>query len=185
MSGDPYAADQMVADAVARLASAGPTPTTFETIGELLRRLARQPALICDANMSALHDAAATFTILSRGTDGSVLMLARFPAESPTPIHDHNSWGVACVVQGRDRHIAWRRMDDGSDLERARLEVADDRVLNPGDVVSFGPPPRDIHSQQGVGGAALELVYFGADPNRASRRYYDAERGSVETRAAT
>jgi predicted metal-dependent enzyme (double-stranded beta helix superfamily) len=185
MSEELYSADQFVADAVAVLGDMGPTPTAFEAIGELMRHLARQPALLSDATMSALHGAGAAFTILSRGPDGSALMLARFPSESPTPIHDHNSWGVACVVDGRDRHIAWRRLDDGSVPARARIEVADDRVLGPGDVVWFGPPPQDVHSQQGVGGAALELVYFGADPNRAPRHYFDPERGLVETRAAT
>lgn len=184
MSEELYSADQMVADAVEVLADAGPTPAAFDAIGDLMQRLARQPGLLSETRMTDLHGAGSTFTILSRGADGSVLMLARFPAE-PTPIHDHNSWGVACLLQGRDRHIAWRRLDDGSVPGQARIEVADDRVLGPGEVVSFGPPPQDIHSQQGVGGAALELVYFGADPNRAPRHYFDAERGSVETRSAT
>jgi 3-mercaptopropionate dioxygenase len=185
VSEGPYTAAQMVADAAAVTQDMGPTPAAFEAVGDLLRRLARQPEMLRDTMMSELHGAGAGFTILSRGTDGSVLMLAWFPAESPTPIHDHNSWGVVCVVEGRDQHIAWRRLDDGSRPGQARIEIADDRELGPGDVVWLGPPPQDIHSQQGLGGAALELVYFGADPTRLPRQYFDAELGSVETRSAT
>jgi len=110
-------------------------------------------------------------------------MLARFRADAPTPVHNHNSWGVICVIRGRDRHILWAREDDGSQPGRARVRVVDSRELGPGDVAWFPDVPADIHSQQGIGGDAWELVYFARDPTIRSRLYFDPDRELVEERA--
>ena len=102
--------------------------------------------------------------------DGTLaLMLARFPHEAETPVHNHNSWGVVCVVAGRDRYLAWRRRDDGSRTAYAEVEVESEHVLNPGDVVHFAAPPQDLHSQQGIDAPVWELVFFGRDPNAQPR----------------
>jgi predicted metal-dependent enzyme (double-stranded beta helix superfamily) len=152
----------------------------FREIGECLQRLAQEPDIISDERLISLHGSGATATILGRGATGSVLMLARFPAESETPIHNHNSWGVACVIQGRDRYRKWDRIDDGSDPDKADIRLAWERDLEPGNFVWFGLPPDDIHSQQGIDEAAFELVYFGSDPFAQPRAYFDPETGSVK-----
>ena len=123
-------------------------------------------------------------TILGHGPRGSPLMLGRFTAEAPTPVHNHNSWGVLCVIRGRDRHILWARQDDGSQVDKAQLRIIQTRELGPGDVAWFPEVPGDIHSQQGIGEAAWELVYFGRDPMALPRLYFDPDRGRVEVRAA-
>jgi predicted metal-dependent enzyme (double-stranded beta helix superfamily) len=110
-------------------------------------------------------------------------MLARFPPAAPTPVHNHNSWGVICVIRGRDRHILWAREDDGSQPGRAQLRMVESRELGPGDIAWFPDAPADIHSQQGIGADAWELVYFARDPTTGSRLYFDPERERVEERA--
>ena len=117
--------------------------------------------------------------------DGTLaLMLARFPHESETPIHNHNSWGVVCVVAGRDRYVTWQRLDDASRAGHAQVRVASERVLDPGDVVHFADSPEDIHSQQGVGAPVWELVFFGRDPNVKPRLYFDAKAETVRAAPA-
>jgi predicted metal-dependent enzyme (double-stranded beta helix superfamily) len=157
----------------------GVNETAFREIGRCLRRLAGDPDIISEERLVSLHGSGATATILGRGSSGSVLMLAQFPSESETPIHNHNSWGVACVVQGRDRYRKWDRVDDGSDPDRADIRLAWERDLEPGDFVWFGLPPDDIHSQQGIDEAAIELVYFGSDPFAHPRAYFDPATGVV------
>jgi predicted metal-dependent enzyme (double-stranded beta helix superfamily) len=172
-------------DAAERLvADHGPGPRTFALIGDHLRALAADPTLIDDARLDALHQASAQATILGRGPKGSTLMLGRFSAEAPTPVHSHNSWGVICVIRGRDRHTRWARQDDGSQSGQAEIRIIETRELGPGDVAWFPDAPGDIHSQQGIGEAAWELVYFGRDPNARPRLYFDPDRGRVEERAA-
>ena len=159
-------------------------PATFARIGDLLRILAADRDVIDQTGLEALHQSSAQATILGHGAKGSTLMVGRFSAEAATPVHNHNSWGVVCVVRGRDRHILWTRQDDGSRPGEAQLRIIETRELNPGDVAWFPDVPGDIHSQQGIGEAAWELVYFGRDPMALPRLYFDPDRGRVEERAA-
>jgi predicted metal-dependent enzyme (double-stranded beta helix superfamily) len=165
------------------LAEHGPSAGTFARMGTLLRPLAADPKLADASRLAALHNSSAGFTILGHGNGGSTLMLARFPANAPTPVHNHHSWGVICVIRGRDRHILWAREDDGSQPGKARLRVVESRELGRGDTLWFPDVPDDIHSQQGIGGDAWELVYFARDPTTRSRLYFDPDRERVEERA--
>jgi predicted metal-dependent enzyme (double-stranded beta helix superfamily) len=180
----PYTAEELMGDAEALLQQHGATDQGFAAVGRLLRRLAQEPELVSHDRLPQLHGSGATATILARGRNGEALMLARFPAEAATPIHNHNSWGVLCVISGRDKHIGWRRLDDGSTAGHAQVARGQERELGPGDILWFGPPPYDIHSQQGIDGAAWELVFFGRDPDAQPRSYFDAESGTVIQRAS-
>lgn len=188
---DAQATDEMLdvarflEEAAHLVAARGASAGTFEQVGRLMQRL--DPGIVDGSRdeLTSLHGSGATSTILAEGPDGAVLMLARFPSEAPTPVHNHNSWGVAFVVEGRDRYVAWRRLDDGSDPARAQLEIAEERELGPGDFVWFDAPPQDVHSQQGIGDAAWELVYFGRNPNLAARAYFDPASGTVTYASAT
>lgn len=179
-----FGLEQFFDTAEALVADQGPGPATFARIGDQLRTLATDPTLIDQSRLDQLHQSTAQATILGRGPKGSTLMLGRFSAEAPTPVHNHNSWGVICVIRGRDRHILWARQDDGSQPGRADLRVIETRELGPGDVVWFPDAPGDIHSQQGIGEAAWELVYFCRDPNAMPRLYFDPDQGRVEERDA-
>jgi len=164
------------------VAERGPGVESFARVGALLRPLAADSNLVDPSRLAALHDSRAGFSILGHGEAGSTLMLARFRADAPTPIHNHNSWGEICVIRGRARHILWAREDDGSQPGRAQLRIVESRELGLGDVAWFPDPPGDIHSQQGIGGDAWELVYFARDPTTHSRLYFDPDRERVEER---
>ncbi|MCA9880232.1 MAG: hypothetical protein KC442_20700 [Thermomicrobiales bacterium] len=175
-----YTPERFVADATVTLKRLGVTDAGFQEVATYLKYLAQQPGIVSEERLHALHGSGSTATILTEGEDGTcALMLARFPAEAPTPVHNHNSWGIACVVQGRDRYLRWERLDDGHDPDRAELRLAEEQELEPGDVVWFHGPPHDIHSQQGIGEAAWELVFFGKNPNAQPRAYFDPEQGTV------
>src|SRR5437588_10386096 len=103
------AVGQLMADAVAAIGRLGPTEPAFREIGELLRSLTTRPGLFSEQRLSTLHGSSASAMILATHPKGPVLMLARFPHEGPTPVHNHNSWGVACVARGRDRYPRWAR----------------------------------------------------------------------------
>jgi predicted metal-dependent enzyme (double-stranded beta helix superfamily) len=164
---------------VRELTAGGAGATVREEIGRLLAELAASGAIPFDPVASGLHGTKAAQTILATDGGALTLMLARFPEEAPTPVHDHKTWGVAYVVRGVDRHLHWHRMDDGREPGRATVVVDDDRELVAGEVAHWGGPPEDIHSQQGVGGPVFELVCFGRNPMVAVRNYFDPERGTV------
>ena len=164
----------MVADFMARARELLASGAPLEAVGELLASESRKPGFVPEAEMTSLHGGDSTFTILQSDPDGLTLMLARFSAAEETPVHDHGSWGVACVVRGSDRYRHYR-------LDGGRVSLLYEKVLRPGQFVTWPEPPGDIHSQQGIGEPAWELVLFGRDVTRIPRHYHDLETGKVRT----
>lgn len=168
----------MVADFMSearQILAAGVTEERLNTVGELLAAASREPGFVTASEMRSLHGGDSSFTILQTDPDGLTLMLARFSPREETPVHDHKSWGVACVVQGRDRYRHWTLASDG------KVRVLYEKLLEPGSFVVWLDPPHDLHSQQGVDEPALELVLFGKDVTQIPRSYYDPETGKVRT----
>jgi predicted metal-dependent enzyme (double-stranded beta helix superfamily) len=102
------------------------------------------------------------------------LMLAKFSPVEATPVHDHGSWGIACVIKGRDRYRHYQTVD-------GKVSLLYEKALGPGDFVTWADPPEDIHSQQGIDEPGWELVLFGKDVTKIPRRYHDLETGKVRT----
>jgi 3-mercaptopropionate dioxygenase len=169
----------VVAGCMARareLLAAGADEASLDAVGHLLAEAAREPGFITEGEMRSLHGAESSFTILQSDPDGLTLMLSRFAPDAPTPVHDHKSWGVACVVRGRDRYTHWELTPEGS------ARVLYERELRPGSFVTWLDPPHDIHSQQGIDEDAMEVVLFGRDVTATPRTYYDAETGAPLSR---
>ena len=167
----------MVADfmtAARALLAGGVTEERLNAVGRLLAESSREPGFAAEREMRSLHGGATTSTVLQSDPDGLTLMLGRFAPEE-TPVHNHHSWGVACVIEGKDRYRHWRLDSDG------HVSVLYEKVLGLGDFVAWLDPPHDIHSQQGIGGTALELVLFGKNVMRIEREYYDPLTGKVRT----
>lgn len=145
-----------------------------DAVGALLARMSAEPGFVPDAEMKSLHGGDSTFTVLQTDPDGLTLMLAKFSALEETPVHDHGSWGIACVVRGRDRYRHYS-------IEDGKVSLLREIELPAGSFVTWADPPHDIHSQQGIGEPAWELVLFGKDVTRIPRHYHDLETGRVRT----
>jgi len=169
--------DRMVADFMSRareLLAGGSDERSREAVGKMLAEESRRPGFVPDAEMQSLHGGDSTFTILQTDQDGLTLMLAKFSPLEETPVHDHGSWGIACVMKGRDRYRHFR--NDGG-----KITLLYEKELIPGTFITWPDPPNDIHSQQGIREAAWELVLFGKDVTRIPRHYHDLETGKVRT----
>lgn len=157
------------------LLAGGIDEESLDSVGRLLAEESQRPGFVQEGDTKTLHGGNASFTVLQSDPDGLTLMLARFPPQEETPVHDHGSWGVACVVHGHDRYRHWEHGPEG------RVNVLYERVLGPGQFVTWLDPPRDLHSQQGIEEPALEIVLFGKDVTRIPRHYHDPETGKVRT----
>jgi predicted metal-dependent enzyme (double-stranded beta helix superfamily) len=161
----------MVADFMERARELLAQGASVDAVGRLLADESRKPGFIPDARLQSLHGSESSFAILQTDPDGLTLMLSRFSPDAPTPIHDHKSWGVACVVKGRDLYRHYR-------VEDGKAALLYEKDLEPGAFVTWQDPPHDVHSQQGVGGDAIELVLFGKDVTQIPRQYYDTKTGA-------
>ncbi len=174
------------ADAMEILAQQGHAPEARAEIRALLERLAQQPKILPDVALDRLHTTGSTATILHEGPDGEgALMLLALPDTAPTPIHNHNTWGVACVIEGTNRYWRWERLDDLADPNRAEIRLVEVFDHAKGQSAEWGDPPQDLHAQQGVDGTAYEFVFFGRNPQLQPRAYFDPDTGEVTYGYAT
>lgn len=115
--------------------------------------------------------------ILHVEDDGSfsIVALVWLPGQE-TPIHDHVSWCVVGVHQGREYETTYalHAGDDGSQY----LVENGDSINPPGSVAAL-TPPGDIHKVANDGsGLAISLHIYGADIGKLGssiRRRYDHE----------
>ena len=83
---------------------------------------------------------------LYRAEDGSLCLFSLVvPVGAATPVHDHLAWGLVGIYRGRQDETVYRRLDDGRDPTRARLEIAKRQTLAPGQFYVLLPPTDDIH----------------------------------------
>jgi predicted metal-dependent enzyme (double-stranded beta helix superfamily) len=83
---------------------------------------------------------------LYRAEDGSLCLFALVvPAGAETPVHDHLAWGLVGLYRGEQHETVYRRLDDGSNERQARLEIAKEQALTPGEFYPLIPPVDDIH----------------------------------------
>jgi predicted metal-dependent enzyme (double-stranded beta helix superfamily) len=83
---------------------------------------------------------------LYRAEDGSLCLFSLVvPVGAETPVHDHLAWGIVGVYQGAQDETVYRRLDDGSDVDKAALEVSKRQTLNRGECYTLLPPTDDIH----------------------------------------
>jgi predicted metal-dependent enzyme (double-stranded beta helix superfamily) len=83
---------------------------------------------------------------LYRAVNGSLCLFSLvIPPHSRTPVHDHLAWGLVGIYRGTQDETIYRRLDDGSEAGRARLELQQQQRLTAGEFYSLLPPQDDIH----------------------------------------
>ncbi len=175
-----YTIDTFIGEVKEILTDVGPSDVGLNKIASRMRELAKHPELAGDEPMGNIHTGSQSKPLYIDDS-GLILVRARFGPEAMTPIHSHGSWGVIGVYQGRDQYQVWRRLDEGSGPGDARVELVEERILEPGDAVVLPPPPQDIHAQRGHDGkATYEYVLFGANTMVLPRLYFDPSHDSAE-----
>jgi predicted metal-dependent enzyme (double-stranded beta helix superfamily) len=104
-----------------------PTQLDLQRAAPFLAHLVRDPAFLDAYVLPLLEEAreADDWYVAQRcdGQDGSYsLQVFVWPEGSRTQIHDHTSWGAYCCVVGSILEERYERLDDGTQLEYARLK---------------------------------------------------------------
>ena len=118
---------------------------------------------------------------LYRAEDGSLCLFSLVvPVGASTPVHDHLAWGLVGIYRGRQDETVYRRLDDGSDPERAELRVSKRQELGPGDFYPLLPPTDDIHYVRTISETASVSIHLLAnDTGCVLRHKYDPLAGTV------
>ena len=99
--------------------------------------------------------------------------------------HNHDTWGLVGVVENEIQEIRFRRLDDGSKAEYAKLEIKDVLKNFAGMVSCLLPPDDDIHEMNNVSDRnTVEIHVYGKDLAEMPRLRFDIANNKVKTFAS-
>jgi len=174
--------DALFADVGALLAREGVASASLRCVESMLAALAARADLFPESRFppSAEPDGIALYQLGLAGAGESLALYLNVlrPGKQSRP-HDHTTWAAIAAVQGRELNRVYRRRDDGSDPQRAELELAREIVVRPGTTISFLPD--DIHSIHGQEGESIRHLHLYGRPldRLTERKGYDLETGEV------
>ena len=172
-----YTLQNFVGDAQGIVDQGLDEPETIELVSEQLERLiAREDCLADFEGKDA--DPETGFPIFT--ADNLTVVAVVWAAGSGAPIHNHNGWAVEGVIAGKEVNRNFRRLDDGSEPWRAKLEEVDPSEVTAGATTSLMLPPNDIHSVAIPDGKTLALHVYGVDLAKQWRYRFDLESGEVK-----
>ena len=106
----------------------------------------------------------------------AVFAIAWLPGRGAPP-HNHGTWAVVAGVDGPEKNIFWKRLDDGSRPGYAEIRSERVGVFGPGEVVSFLAD--DIHSVVNeTDQVTVSLHVYGKHLNYTGRSQFDPERNT-------
>jgi predicted metal-dependent enzyme (double-stranded beta helix superfamily) len=109
------------------------------------------------------------------------LRLYIFGAGERTAVHDHTAWGVSGSAFGKLEVVRYRREDDGSDPDRAKLALLGNVVLWPGATEKTLPFDQGIHSTGNPAeGTTLMVSVYGTPLRRLYIQRFNLGNGSVQ-----
>lgn len=92
--------------------------------------------------------------------------------------HDHGPcWVVYGSYRGLTEITTYRRVDDGEEAGKAKLEVKEKHRLSPGVVYPY--LPGDIHSTKAVEAPAMVFRFLSYDLDKVERYRYNLEKGTA------
>ena len=144
------ACQSLLRQAHAILDKEGSTPSALHSLKLKLAALAERTDLFPESDFpmpvaeGRLHP-----LLVEPGDDGLALhLLIGKPGKMSNP-HAHSIWCVNASVSGQERHVMWRRTDDGSVPGHATIRRVGEVVMRPGH--GYAMADHDIHSQEVMG----------------------------------
>ncbi|MBD2452283.1 cysteine dioxygenase family protein [Nostoc sp. FACHB-152] len=122
--------------------------------------------------------------LLYRSQDRSLIIFSLvIPPHAITPVHDHLSWGLVGLYQGKQEETVYRRIDSGELEGSAHLETIGTYQVKTGDIYHLLPPDNDIHSVKAttVFAPSISIHVMGNDTGSIWRHHYHPEEQSVRS----
>jgi predicted metal-dependent enzyme (double-stranded beta helix superfamily) len=159
----------------------GITPSALHAIKLKLVALARRAELFPLADFAMPEAHARTHPLLVEDNDGHGLYLTiSLPGKEAAP-HDHGIWCVSANISGRERHLLYRRTDDGVQPGRATVVQIGEVLVTPGNGLAMAD--HDIHASVVEGKEpAVGLALYGYALTRfPAVAWYHPALGSMRT----
>ena len=172
---EPYTLDRYVADLRRIAGETDDEDDIISRVGPLAQRLAVERDWLQQKHYET--DAEQGFgTYLLHEEPGHTLavFVVNWLRGRGAPPHDHGTWAVVAGVEGRERNIRYRRLDDGGRPDRATLEVKHDFNAEPGELICM--KTGGIHAVRNESDrVTLSLHTYGKHINFTDRSQFDLE----------
>lgn len=173
-----YTVAHFIREADAVIRSGGPEPEVLRGLKPLMERLVTTPGSVPRKAFAPRKDRFANNLIFRPNDRAFSVTGGNWAPGQTTPIHDHLTWAVVGVYEGKERESIYRRKDDGSDPKRAELEQVSARINETGHVTVLGSA--GIHRIDNVSAhPSLSIHMYGLDIGTAERHSYDPVTGAV------
>jgi predicted metal-dependent enzyme (double-stranded beta helix superfamily) len=138
----------------------GVTPSALHAIKQKLTALARRAELFPQTDFAMPEAEGRNHILEVEDNDGLGLYLTiGLPGKEAAP-HDHGIWCVNAAISGQERHVMWRRTDDGSKPGHATIAKIGEVTVQP--CHGFAMANHDIHSTMVLGDAPhIGLALYG------------------------
>jgi predicted metal-dependent enzyme (double-stranded beta helix superfamily) len=168
----------------AATAAEGINPSTLHAIKLKLVAFAKRTELFPLADFAMPDAQGRNHPLLVEDNDGYGLYLTiGLPGKEAAP-HDHGIWCANAAISGRERHLFYRRTDDGRENGRATVTQIGEVMVQPGTGIVMAD--HDIHATEVVGDQpAIGLSLYGYALARfPSVTWFLPEFSSVRTTAS-
>ena len=127
----------------------GSTPSALHALKSKLEALAAKTELFPESDFPMPLAEARFHTVMAEPDDGLALHVVIGKAGKISNPHSHSIWCVNATISGRERHVMWRRTDDGSVPGHATIKRLGEVIMERGHGVALAD--HDIHSQETLG----------------------------------
>jgi predicted metal-dependent enzyme (double-stranded beta helix superfamily) len=168
-----YSLSQFVADLRSITAAAADEREILRQVAPLAERLAASPTLKNAAPITSNVEKGFSFNLLHEEPDHglAVALLHWLPSGATLP-HNHGTWGIVVGLEGAERNIFWRRIDDGGRAGFAELERVGAMDCVPGQTVVL--PNSIIHSVENTTDRpSVSLHVYGKNVYYTGRSQFD------------
>jgi predicted metal-dependent enzyme (double-stranded beta helix superfamily) len=166
--------DEFAADVVAIARAGGDEHQVTDAIAARLKQLLRDGLELTPDQRRPDPDRYVMYPLFV-AADGSLCIAAAvWDVGQSTPIHDHGTWGVIGILEGREHEDRYETASEGRPVRLG------ERVLNAGEVVVWCTHDHDVHAVACASDIPCVGIHvYGANIGELQRRSYDPITGSV------
>ena len=153
--------------------NAGSEDEIISRVGPLAQRLALGKSWVEPKHYKTNPEQGFATFLLHEEPDHSLAVFAVnwLPGRGAPP-HDHGTWAVVAGVDGLERNISYKRVDDRSRADHAELEVKKETVAGPGDLVCMKTGGiHSVHNETDT--VSLSIHTYGKHVNHTARSQFD------------
>jgi 3-mercaptopropionate dioxygenase len=171
--------DTFITDVTAVVSASDDEQQVTQRVAELLSALLAGGYRLPPEFIRSSRDRHVTYPLYIAPDDGPSLACVVWAPGQRTPVHSHETWGVAGIYSGVERELRYLKpLDDNAGTA---LTPAGEQEWRRGQVTVCCTTDDDVHAVTAVGDEpTIGIHVYGGNIGTIKRRSYDPANGSVE-----